>query len=45
MLSGQAELTHLAPGTWTVTVTAADGRTWTAIATVRPGEPIGLVIE
>jgi hypothetical protein len=45
MVAGQAELTNLAPGTWTVTVTAADGRTWTAIATVGPGEPTRLVIE
>jgi protocatechuate 3,4-dioxygenase beta subunit len=45
MLSGQAELTNLAPGTWTVTVTAADGRIWTATATVSPGGANRLVIE
>jgi hypothetical protein len=45
MLSGQAELTQLAPGPWTITVTAVDGRTWTGAVTLAPGPPTRLVLE
>jgi protocatechuate 3,4-dioxygenase beta subunit len=34
---GQAEIEALAPGTWTATVTAADGRAWQKVVTLSPG--------
>jgi hypothetical protein len=42
---GRIEVPSLAPGTWVVTVTADDGRTWTGTATVAPGAPTRLVLE
>lgn len=41
LLSGSRELPRLPVGTWTLTATAADGRTWTGTATVTPaGKPV-----
>lgn len=42
---GRLEIPSLAPGTWVVTVTAEDGGTWSATATVAPGAPTRLVLE
>jgi hypothetical protein len=35
---GRAQASNLAPGVWTATVTAADGRSWSGTVNVGPGE-------
>ncbi|MCP3961472.1 MAG: hypothetical protein GY719_26810 [bacterium] len=42
---GKTTVTNLVPGPWTVTVTAADGRTWSAPAMVAPGEPTEVTLN
>ncbi len=45
LVKGSRVVTGLAPGSYTATVTAADGRTWSGGATVVPGEvPAQLVL-
>jgi len=43
--SGRTSLDQLPIGTWTVRVTAADGRAWSAPVTTRPGRSERLVLE
>lgn len=42
---GQFAIPVLAPGTWTVTVTAADGRVWSREIAVTPGDATEVVLE
>jgi hypothetical protein len=41
---GRTTLEDLPAGSWTVTVTAPDGRTWQGAATTAPGVPAELVL-
>ncbi len=45
MYHGQAGVPTLSPGLWTVTVTAADGRTWTREVAAVAGETVEVVLE
>lgn len=45
VIDGQLTIPVLPAGSWTVEVTAEDGRVWTGSATTRPGEPAVLVLE
>lgn len=42
---GHLRIPMLPAGSWTVEVTAEDGRVWTGAATTRPGQPAVLVLE
>jgi len=43
--SGRIEFASLPPDSWTVEITAADGRSWRGTATTNPGAPAALVLE
>lgn len=45
LYQGQGGLPALTPGLWTVTVTAADGRTWTREVAAVAGETVEVVLE
>ncbi len=42
---GETEIDSLPPGSWRVTVTAADGRKWEGVATTSPGAPASVALE
>lgn len=43
-LTGQVLIENLPPGSWTATVRAADGRTWTGAVTATAGTPAALTL-
>jgi len=45
VIDGQLMIPALPAGSWTVEVTAEDGRVWTGTAITRPGDPAVLVLE
>jgi hypothetical protein len=42
---GSLELAALPPGSWSVTVAASDGRSWTGRAVTQPGAPARVTLE
>ena len=42
---GGVTVGNLAPGAWTVTATAEDGRSWTETVAVAAGETVEIVLE
>ncbi len=45
MTGAALEIPNLSPGTWTVSVTAVDGRTWSGTVDARPGVTAALVLQ
>ena len=43
--SGRASVSNLPPGTWTLNVTATDGRTWTGTASVTAGGQVEAILR
>lgn len=42
---GRIELDTLPPGSWTIQVAAADGRTWSGTSSTRPGTPAEVLLQ
>ncbi len=45
LTAGRVRIEDLPPGTWTVSVSASDGRTWNGSAQTTPGTPTPLTLE